>query len=278
MPHFTLDLRDEFRAGVVDAVAGRLRRPGRRRTPASSATATCGSTRCSTWRSGSAPPTLATGHYARVVERRARAAAARPADAAKDQSYMLAGAGARVAGAAALPAQRADQGRGARDRAPRTGSPSPRSPSPRTSASSPAQGRSAFPAPPRRPRRPRGRDRRPSGTRARPPPRPPQLHGRPAPRDRRLGCGEPLYVLATDADANTVTVGTRERAAKRARSRSATRAAPRRRARRPRQAPLPLGALPARVGDAARRPAPRALDAGARRAVRRRRAGPDRGA
>ena len=43
-------------------------RRGGRRTPASSATARCGSTRCSTSPSGSAPTRLVTGHYARIVD------------------------------------------------------------------------------------------------------------------------------------------------------------------------------------------------------------------
>ena len=47
LPHLTLDLRDEFRAGVVDAVPRRARRGPARRTRACAATATCASTRCS---------------------------------------------------------------------------------------------------------------------------------------------------------------------------------------------------------------------------------------
>ena len=111
-----------------------------------------------------------------------------PPTRAKDQSYMLCRARARVAGAAALPARRAapsprcassraEAGPGGREPAP----------TPRTSAS--------WPAPPRRvPRAPRrlradarARSSTAAGRRARPPPRPSPLHGRPAPRPRRRG-------------------------------------------------------------------------------------------
>jgi tRNA-uridine 2-sulfurtransferase len=85
MAHFTLDLREEFRAGVVDPwladhAAGLTPNPcvrcnGRVRLDAMLAFAE---------RLGA--PTLATGHYARVHDGRLRAAA----DPAKDQAYMLA--------------------------------------------------------------------------------------------------------------------------------------------------------------------------------------------
>ena len=89
LPHVTLDLREAFRASVVtpfiDAYAG-----GQTPNPC---------TRCNgdfrfeaLWefarRVGAAR--LATGHYARIVERNGRPALARGADPAKDQSYMLA--------------------------------------------------------------------------------------------------------------------------------------------------------------------------------------------
>ena len=45
IPHLTLDLEDAFRARVVERVPRRLRGRGRPRTRASSATASCGSTR-----------------------------------------------------------------------------------------------------------------------------------------------------------------------------------------------------------------------------------------
>ena len=95
-------------------------------------------------------------------------------------------AAAAVAGTAALPADRADQAAGARDRRPPRplGRPQAREPGPLLPR---RPGKVDVPAPPRRPagaRRRRARPLRPGG---RPPPRPPQLHGRPATRDRRLG-------------------------------------------------------------------------------------------
>jgi tRNA-uridine 2-sulfurtransferase len=89
LPHVTLDLRERFRETVVDPFT---RAYARGETPNP-----C--TRCNgrfrfdelirfTRRIGAAR--LATGHYARIVEHDGRRAIARAADAAKDQSYMLA--------------------------------------------------------------------------------------------------------------------------------------------------------------------------------------------
>jgi tRNA-specific 2-thiouridylase len=89
LPHVTLDLREEFRRAVV---APFVRAYGRGETPNP-----C--TRCNgafrfgelvafTKRAGAAR--LATGHYARIVEREGRLLVARAADPHKDQSYMLA--------------------------------------------------------------------------------------------------------------------------------------------------------------------------------------------
>ena len=71
----------------------------------------------------SAPPTLATGHYARAhaTDGLLRAAA----DPAKDQTYMLAARRARDARAAALPARRADQAARCARSPPRPGCRSP---------------------------------------------------------------------------------------------------------------------------------------------------------
>ena len=82
LPHFTLDLRPEFRAGVVDPfLAGYAR--GRPRTRASAATATSAWTRCSTSRIALGRAYLATGHYARVTDDGLLRVAADPA---KDQT------------------------------------------------------------------------------------------------------------------------------------------------------------------------------------------------
>jgi tRNA-specific 2-thiouridylase len=85
MPHFTLDLRDEFRAGVVDPW---LADHARGLTP--NPCVRCnGHVRLDAMLDFAArlgAGALATGHYARVQDGRLRAAA----DPAKDQAYMLA--------------------------------------------------------------------------------------------------------------------------------------------------------------------------------------------
>jgi tRNA-uridine 2-sulfurtransferase len=90
VPHLTLDLREEFRRGVVDPFLegysdGRTPNPcvlcnGEVRIDAMIALA---------GRLGA--EALATGHYARIVDDGQGPLLAGPADAAKDQTYMLAG-------------------------------------------------------------------------------------------------------------------------------------------------------------------------------------------
>ncbi len=95
LPHVTLDLREEFRRAVVEPF---VRGYARGETPNP-----C--TRCNggfrfaellafAHRAGAAR--LATGHYARIVERGGRLLLARAADPEKDQSYMLAGLAPRL--------------------------------------------------------------------------------------------------------------------------------------------------------------------------------------
>ncbi len=90
VPHVTLDLREEFRRAVV---APFVRGYARGETPNP-----C--TRCNggfrfaellAFARRAGADRLATGHYARIVERDGRLLLARGADPAKDQSYMLAG-------------------------------------------------------------------------------------------------------------------------------------------------------------------------------------------
>ena len=110
LPHFTLDLRAEFRAGVVDPflagyAAGETPNPcvgcnGHVRLDAMLDLAD---------RLGARD--LATGHYARVTDDGLLRVAADPA---KDQTYMLAALVAGVDRADALPARGADQAGGAR--------------------------------------------------------------------------------------------------------------------------------------------------------------------
>lgn len=95
IPHLTLDLRDEFRIGVVDEflgghAAGRTPNPcvlcnGEVRIDAMVALAE---------RVGASH--LATGHYARLADDGDGPLLAAPADSAKDQTYMLSGIRART--------------------------------------------------------------------------------------------------------------------------------------------------------------------------------------
>src|ERR671937_635639 len=89
LPHVTLDLREEFRRAVVEPF---VRGYARGETP-NPCTRCNGSFRFAehlafSRRAGAKG--LATGHYARVVDRDGRLLLARGGDARKDQSYMLA--------------------------------------------------------------------------------------------------------------------------------------------------------------------------------------------
>ena len=89
LPHVTLDLREEFRRAVV---APFVRGYARGETPNPCTTCNGGfrfaELLAFARRAGAAR--LATGHYARIVERDGRRLLARAADPDKDQSYMLA--------------------------------------------------------------------------------------------------------------------------------------------------------------------------------------------
>jgi tRNA-specific 2-thiouridylase len=102
MPHVTLDLREEFRRAVV---APFVRGYARGETPNP-----C--TRCNggfrfaellSFARRAGADRLATGHYARIVERDGRLLLARGIDPAKDQSYMLAGLDPRKLGHISFP-------------------------------------------------------------------------------------------------------------------------------------------------------------------------------
>ena len=108
MPHFTLDLRPEFRAGVVDPFLEGYA-AGETPTRACAATGTCGWTRCSTSPTRSARD-LATGHYARVTR---PAGCCAPPPTRQGPGLHARGALAGVARPHALPARRADEARGA---------------------------------------------------------------------------------------------------------------------------------------------------------------------
>ena len=205
MAHLTLDLREEFRAGVVEPwlvgyAGGETPNPcvrcnGSVRLDAMLELAT---------RLGA--PSLATGHYARVEPGRPpllRAAA----DQAKDQTYMLA-----ALAPASLARMRFPLGdlqkREVRELAARAGLEVARKPDSQDLCFLAGTGRKAFLARHGGLRERDGAivDRRGAAVGRH------RGHHHYTVGQRRglgVGAGEPLYVLATDAPTNTVTVGTR---------------------------------------------------------------------
>ena len=89
VPHVTLDLREEFRRAVVTPfVRGYAR--GETPNPCIACNAGFRFAELLAFARRAGAQTLATGHYARIVEHRGRLLLARGVDAHKDQSYMLA--------------------------------------------------------------------------------------------------------------------------------------------------------------------------------------------
>jgi tRNA-specific 2-thiouridylase len=89
LPHVTLDLREEFRRAVVAPfVRGYAR--GETPNPCIRCNGQFRFAELLAFARRAGARTLATGHYARIVEHRGRLLLARGVDAAKDQSYMLA--------------------------------------------------------------------------------------------------------------------------------------------------------------------------------------------
>jgi tRNA-uridine 2-sulfurtransferase len=89
VPHVTLDVREEFRAAVVDPfVQGYAR--GETPNPCIRCNGSFRFRRLLEFATAAGADTLATGHYARIVEHRGRRLLARATDRDKDQSYMLA--------------------------------------------------------------------------------------------------------------------------------------------------------------------------------------------
>ncbi len=89
LPHFTLDLREQFRRAVV---APFVRSYARGETPNPCVRCNGGFrfAELLAFARRIGAPKLATGHYARIVERNSTLLLARASDHAKDQSYMLA--------------------------------------------------------------------------------------------------------------------------------------------------------------------------------------------
>src|SRR3954462_11465979 len=89
VPHVTLDLREEFRRAVVAPfVRGYAR--GQTPNPCMRCNGAFRFGRLLAFARRAGAETLATGHYARIVERGGRKLLARAVDPDKDQSYMLA--------------------------------------------------------------------------------------------------------------------------------------------------------------------------------------------
>jgi tRNA-specific 2-thiouridylase len=89
LPHVTLDLREEFvRAVVTPFVRGYAR--GETPNPCTRCNGGFRFAELLAFAKRAGAPKLATGHYARIVEREGRLLLARALDETKDQSYMLA--------------------------------------------------------------------------------------------------------------------------------------------------------------------------------------------
>ena len=148
---------------------------------------------------------LATGHYARVTDDGLLRAAADPA---KDQTYMLAALAPATLARLRFPLGELTKPRGARARAPRPACRSPPRPTRRTCASWPAPA-ARVPRPPRR-RCASARATSSTAPGARSAATAATTTSRSASAAASASAApEPLYVLATDARANTVTVGPR---------------------------------------------------------------------
>jgi tRNA-uridine 2-sulfurtransferase len=89
VPHITLDLREEFRRAVVDPFVRGYQR-GETPNPCIHCNGGFRFARLLAFAHRAGAETLATGHYARIVEHRGHRLLARGLDPDKDQSYMLA--------------------------------------------------------------------------------------------------------------------------------------------------------------------------------------------
>ena len=97
LPHVTLDLREEFRRAVVEPFV-RGYAAGLTPNPCIGCNGSFRFAELLAFADRAGAGRLATGHYARIVERDGRLLLARAADERKDQSYMLARLDARFLG------------------------------------------------------------------------------------------------------------------------------------------------------------------------------------
>jgi tRNA-specific 2-thiouridylase len=102
VPHVTLDLREQFRRAVVDPFVRGYER-GETPNPCVRCNGSFRFAQLLAFARRAGADTLATGHYARVVEHRGRRLLARAVDQRKDQSYMLARVDPRRLGTLAFP-------------------------------------------------------------------------------------------------------------------------------------------------------------------------------
>jgi len=210
IPHVTLDLRDEFRRAVVEPfVQGYAN--GRTPNPCTRCNGGFRFAELLAFARRAGARRLATGHYARIVERHGRSLLARGVDERKDQSYMLASVDPALLGAVWFPLgeSRKDE---VRAEAARAGL---------AAAASAESQEACFLA---------GDDYRVFLERRGVEPRTGPIvdrsgarlgshegHWRYTPGQRRglgVAAGRPLYAIATDAATNTVVVGPREQLAR----------------------------------------------------------------
>jgi tRNA-specific 2-thiouridylase len=89
LPHVTLDAREAFRAAIVQPFVDAYAR-GETPNPCTRCNGSFRFAQLLAFTKRAGASRLATGHYARIVERRGRPLLARAVDPQKDQSYMLA--------------------------------------------------------------------------------------------------------------------------------------------------------------------------------------------
>src|ERR687887_2434058 len=102
LPHVTLDLREEFRRAVVAPFVRSFAR-GETPNPCIRCNGSFRFAELLAFARRAGARTLATGHYARIVDRAGTRLLARGADARKDQSYMLARLDPRLLGRIEFP-------------------------------------------------------------------------------------------------------------------------------------------------------------------------------